>query len=53
MIELIAPDAARVTVEGSAGTIFGRVLGLGQRVSISATATAARILSVTRLLVMP
>ncbi|WP_294303170.1 pilus assembly protein TadG-related protein [uncultured Sphingomonas sp.] len=39
----IAPDAARVTVEGGADTIFGRALGLGPRVAISATATAARI----------
>ncbi|MBM3928035.1 MAG: hypothetical protein FJ335_06215, partial [Sphingomonadales bacterium] len=39
----VTPDAARVTVEGGTGTIFGRVLGLGSHVSISATATAARI----------
>lgn len=39
----VTPDAARVTVEGGTGTIFGRVLGLGSHVSITATATAARI----------
>lgn len=39
----IAPDAARVTIEGGSQTIFGRVLGIGPNVAITATATAARI----------
>lgn len=41
--DTVAPDAARVTVEGGTATIFGRALGLEPHVAISATATAARI----------
>lgn len=36
-------NAARVTVEGQVDTIFGRALGVGPRIPIRASATAARV----------